>query len=150
MGDMETWSHAMQRDWIDLTFVLFNYLKLLFGWWWKTGVRRDANYVYCMDMVDGRKTTSHHLGLLHVYLSRYSWLLYSAPSPSGPNLYISLSLWKIYIIITKWCCNKIDELCKVAKYCWASDFLPWPLPYRKQVVTLYEYIPKCFDNLDSN
>ncbi|KAL0857483.1 hypothetical protein Bca101_062637 [Brassica carinata] len=46
-------------------------------------VRRDANDVYCMDMVDGRTTKSDHFGLLHVYLSRHSWLLYAAPSSSG-------------------------------------------------------------------
>ncbi|KAL0787961.1 hypothetical protein Bca101_004207 [Brassica carinata] len=51
-----------------------------------TGIRSDANDVYCMDMVDGRKATSHYLGLLHVYLSRHSWLLYSAPSTTGSGV----------------------------------------------------------------
>ncbi|KAL0837535.1 hypothetical protein Bca101_089425 [Brassica carinata] len=51
-----------------------------------TGVCRDANDVYFMDMVGGRTTTSDHLGLLHVYLSWHSWLLYSAPSSSGSGV----------------------------------------------------------------
>ncbi|CAH8354917.1 unnamed protein product [Eruca vesicaria subsp. sativa] len=43
-----------------------------------------------MDMVDGRPTTSDHLGLLHVYLLWHSWLLYSAPSSSGSGVHFSV------------------------------------------------------------